>query len=146
MKQDFLTSLSIHTGEQLEPDKKQLRHFGLLVGSLFVVIFSFALPIYFVYSKPVWPLLIALPLFGLGILSPIRLRSVFLIWMLLGGWIGGVVSRVILTLLFILLITPIGVLNRIFGGDPLKLKFDPSTASYKEIVDEAKVFDFKRPF
>ena len=143
---NIFSSLSIHPGEQLDPDKKQLRSFGLLVGSLFIIIFCFALPSYFGYAKPAWPLLIATPLFVLGIISPMRLRSVFLTWMLVGGLIGGVVSRVLLTLIYFLLFTPIGALNRVFGGDPLKMKFDPSADSYKELVDESKLFDFKRPF
>jgi hypothetical protein len=40
------------------------------------------------------------------------------------------VSPVVLAVMFYLLVAPIGLLWRVLGKDPLRLRFDPRAASY----------------
>jgi hypothetical protein len=40
------------------------------------------------------------------------------------------VSPVVLGIMFFLVVTPIGLLMRAFGKDPLRLRFDKSASSY----------------
>jgi hypothetical protein len=44
------------------------------------------------------------------------------LWFGLSQLLGSVVSRVILTILFFLVVTPIGLIRRLFGADALQLK------------------------
>ncbi|MCK7478320.1 MAG: SxtJ family membrane protein [Candidatus Moduliflexus flocculans] len=44
--------------------------------------------------------------------------------------LGFVVAHVILTLLFVLVITPLGRVARLAGKDFLRLKIDPSARTY----------------
>jgi hypothetical protein len=44
------------------------------------------------------------------------------LWFGLSHLLGSVVSRVILTILFFLVVTPIGLIRRLFGADALQLK------------------------
>ncbi len=60
--------------------------------------------------------------------GPAELRKFGL---LVGGIVlGSVVSRVILTLLFFLVLTPTGLVARLAGKDFLRLKLDRKAASY----------------
>jgi hypothetical protein len=47
-----------------------------------------------------------------------------------GFWSSQWVARLLLVCLFVAIITPAGVLLRLFGKDPLKLKRSPNTTSY----------------
>jgi len=142
----IFSNLRVRLEKFSTPEDKQLRYFGLIVATLIVIVFSFVLPFLLVNSRPIWPIPISFLLLSLALFSPQRLRSIFSVWMLIGELIGSVVSRVILAIIFFFLITPIGFLHRIFGGDSLKLEIDPSTDSYRETVDGSKHFDFTRPF
>ncbi len=66
-----------------------------------------------------------------GLLFPMWLRPVYIFWMLLAVALGTVVTRIIITLVFYLMITPIGWVRRTFGSaDPLGLRPDPESDSY----------------
>ena len=57
-------------------------------------------------------------------------RPIFVGWSYLAYPIGWVVTHALLMAVFLLLITPIGLLVRLFGQDPLPRKYDPSARSY----------------
>jgi hypothetical protein len=66
-----------------------------------------------------------------GLLVPAWLRPVYIAWMLLALLLGTVVTRIIITIVFYLMITPIGWTRRTFGtGDPLGLQPEPDNKSY----------------
>ena len=54
--------------------------------------------------------------------------------------LGSIMTRVILSVLFYLVITPIGLISKLSGKDFLDLKFDKSVSSYwiprKKIIFE----------
>lgn len=52
------------------------------------------------------------------------------IWTRFGLLLHKIVSPVVLGLLFLVVFTPAGVIMRLFGGDPLRLRFDPKAQSY----------------
>ena len=52
------------------------------------------------------------------------------VWMKLAQYVGLVMTRVLLTLTFYLMITPLGLLMRLFDKDLLELKFDKNAKSY----------------
>jgi len=62
-------------------------------------------------------------------IPPLR-RFIFLTWMYAAFPIGWTVSHLLLGAIFYLLITPIGLLVRATGHDPMKRKFDPDATSY----------------
>jgi hypothetical protein len=71
-------------------------------------------------------------LFLAGLLFPTILRPLNKAWMTLAILLGWVMTRVILVFLFYLVITPIGLIARIFGKHFLDLKIDKSRISYWE--------------
>jgi len=60
-----------------------------------------------------------------GLLAPLNR-----IWSAFGRLLHAIVNPVILAILFYGTITPIGLLLRIFGHDPLRRRIDPAVPSY----------------
>ena len=68
---------------------------------------------------------------GLGfILFPHQLRPVFVAWLKIAHFLGRVVTTLILSLAYYLVITPAAFIKRIFGGTPLPIKPDKNVSSY----------------
>ena len=67
----------------------------------------------------------ALVLLGLGLASPFMLRSITSAWLWFGEKMGAVMSRVILAIIFIFILTPIAILYRLFSK-----KQSPNPPSY----------------
>jgi len=65
-----------------------------------------------------------------GLLVPARLRAAYLGWMALALAVGWVMSRVVLTLIFAVVLTPLGLLARLTGKRFLALEPDPAAPSY----------------
>jgi hypothetical protein len=51
-------------------------------------------------------------------------------WTKIGLLLHKIVSPIVLGVLFFLVFTPTGVVMRLFGGDPLRLRLEPKTVSY----------------
>jgi saxitoxin biosynthesis operon SxtJ-like protein len=65
-----------------------------------------------------------------GALVPARLRSLYLGWMTVALTLGWVMSRVVLTLVFAVVLTPLALLARLTGKRFLALEPDPEAPSY----------------
>jgi hypothetical protein len=65
---------------------------------------------------------VSLVLLLITMIWPNAFRPLATLWFGLSHLLSSVVSRVILTVLFFLVVTPIGFLRRLLGADPLKLK------------------------
>lgn len=72
-------------------------------------------------SQPVWVTLISIAavLLLLAAIAPSLLRPVYRGWMYLGEALGWLNTRIILSLVFFLVVTPIGLLMRLFGRSPM---------------------------
>lgn len=97
--------------------KTELRKFGLTVGTAFVVLGTIswwrghALP-----PRVMWT--VAAALIATGVVAPVALGPVQRAWMGFATVLGHVNTRVILTVVFYVVITPVGLLLRLFR-DPL---------------------------
>jgi hypothetical protein len=65
-----------------------------------------------------------------GLFRPRAIRLVYLGLAYLAFPIGWVVSHILLALVLYLVLTPIGLMLRLFGKDPLERRFDAEAASY----------------
>jgi hypothetical protein len=114
---------------QLKTDPRTLRHFGVGVGAVLMLI---GLGCWLAARKPSWPYVAApgLALTVLGVVRPTCLRAVYRGWMTLGLVLGAIVSTVLLTVVFYLVATPLGLLARCLGRDFLSRKRDAQAATY----------------
>jgi polyferredoxin len=114
--------------QQLSTTPRDLRKFGLLVGGVFLLLGGWC-----VYRhKGIWPYLLTpgALLFLFGAIAPAALRIPYLAWMGLALALGLIVTTVLLTVFYFVVITPFGLIARLFGRDFLSRKFDPQAASY----------------
>ncbi len=63
-------------------------------------------------------------------LRPAWLKGLNRLWMRFGTLLSRITNPIILGALFYLVFTPVGFLRRLFGSDPLRVRLDPSAASY----------------
>ena len=97
---------------------KDLRQFGLLVGGVFAVIGLW--PLVFRSESPRWwAMAIGSLLIVLGAAAPQSLKLVHGGWMKVGHILGSINTRIILGIIYYLLITPMGVIMRLMGKDPM---------------------------
>ena len=86
----------------------------------------------FMYFSTIGGLFIILALIATPVLGPFHK-----LWMILALLMGFVMSRVILTLLFYLVLTPIGIIAKIVGKKFMPLGFDKKANTYWEKRSDA---------
>lgn len=117
--------------KNIKSDKKECRKFGLSVGIVLVilaVILGYFGKDSYVYFGSIGGLLIIL-----GVVAPVLLLPLQKIWMSLAVILGFIMTRVILFVLFYLILTPTGLIARMFGKDFLDLKIKKDQVSYWNI-------------
>ena len=123
-------------------DTKQIRTFGLIA----LIFFGCLSTLGIWYNKPVPTYLFGtLSTLGLTfILFPHQLKPVFVAWLKIAHFLGRVITTLILTLAYYLVITPAAFIKRLFGGTPLPIKPDKNVSSYwvtrKEAIQSKEQF------
>jgi len=104
------------------------RAFGLVIAGAFFLVAIGALRH---GHAPRWWALVLASLFALiALLKPVLLAGLNRLWTRLGILLGKVVSPIALGILFYGVLTPIAVVVRLAGKDPLRLKLDRDADSY----------------
>jgi hypothetical protein len=113
-----------------QTDNKQLRSFGLLVGGIFAGIGVWPLVIHSAEPRW-WSLIIAGALLLPAAIYPHSLVWPYKGWMALGHVMGWINTRIILGLVFFAIVTPIGIVRRLLGKDPMGRQLRPDLDSYR---------------
>ena len=74
----------------------------------------------------------------LVLIAPRRIKPIFIIFTKVAHAIGWVNTRVILALIYFIFVTPIAIVMRIFGKDPLDRSIDKNEMSYWAKREAAK--------
>jgi hypothetical protein len=115
-------------------DTKEIRKFGVIAFIFFGCLCTMGL-----WMKRPLPIYLFgfLSFLGLGfILIPSRLRPVYAAWLKFAHFLGRVITTLILTLSYYFVITPAGLIKRLFGGRPLPVSHDKEALSYWVVRDE----------
>ena len=112
----------------LEMTRRSVRNFGLL----FCGVFSLWAGMLFGKGSQqwLWPAVTALVLLVTTLVRPLTLARWYRIWMLFAFILGWFSTRIILTLAYILIMTPIGWMLRISGRDILNERINKDAQSY----------------
>jgi|TARA_Y100001970_G_scaffold131947_1_gene162767 hypothetical protein len=103
-------------------DKKNSnKSFGVLFFIVFLLIALW--PLVKGDSLRIWSLLIAIIFLVLGLLNSKILNPFKRIWIKFGEILGKMIAPLVLSIVYFIVITPIGLLLRIFGKDLLGIKF-----------------------
>jgi len=130
----------------IKSGKSDLRKFGITVGPVMLIIAG----LFYWKEKESFQLFLAIGiiLFVAGIAIPIILKPVYWVWMVFATILGWIMTRVILTLLFYAIFTPIGLISRLLGKQYLQLKWDCSKSSYWNLktTETFKKENYERQF
>ena len=132
--------------KNIKSEKRDLRNFGITVGIIFLVISGFL----FWKEKESFQIFLAIgiTLFLTATAIPAVLKPVYWIWMIFAIILGWFMTRVILSLVFYVLFTSIGLTLRFFGKQFLELRWDKSKESYwnYRTIKHLKMEDYEKQF
>jgi len=114
--------------KNIKSEKSDLRNFGFIIGIVLLIISGFL----FWKEKEEYQIFVAIgsTLFLTAIARPRTLKPVYWVWMVFALILGWFMTRLILSLLFYVVFTSIGLTLRFFGKQFLELRWDKSKESY----------------
>lgn len=111
---------------------KELRRFGLLVGSVFAVIGLW--PLVFRGESPrLWAMILGSLLIVLGTMVPQSLKRVHQGWMQVGHVLGSINTKIILGIIYYGLFTPMGLVMRLMGKDSMHRALAKEATTYRVV-------------
>lgn len=118
---------------EVSEKKNDLRKFGIVMAvplGIFSVLF-------FLKGRPAAPFFVGTALFFLvaGLFLPMVLAPIHKVWMKFAEILSRIMNRVVLTLVFFIIITPIGLIMRLLGKDLLNKKYDPNLSTYWQPIE-----------
>ena len=132
--------------KDIKSTKKDLRNFGLVVGGVLVAIGAFL----YWKDRPAHPyfLVIGGTLAFLGVILPSVLIPLQKVWMGFAVVMGFFMTRVILTILYFFVLSPLGIVAKLTGKRFLELKPDKTKTSYwnKREIKPLEKKDYERQF
>lgn len=126
------------------PSERELRWFGLMAGVFFVILGAI---FYRRFSNAgvaysVWSFALIVPVVYYAV--PAIRKPFYLGWLYAAYPIGWTVSHLILLITYYLALTPIGIMMRLLGHDPLQRKLDRKADTYwlkhEEPADNSRYF------
>jgi polyferredoxin len=96
------------------------KSFGIVFFIVFLLIGLY--PLIHYESVRIWSLIISFNFLVLGFLNSSILTPLNLLWFKFGILLGKLISPIIMGVVFFLVVTPIGLIMRLFKKDLLKLK------------------------
>ncbi len=131
---------------QTMEDKTQLRKFGFVLAFGLMIPFGLVFPLLKEASVPMWPYVAALVLVMLSLIKPALLNLIYGPWMKLGHYLGWVNTRIILGFIFYLMITPMGIVMRLFGKDAMQRRYQPELSTYRKKSVQNPPQHMEKPF
>ena len=98
------------------------RSFGIVFFILFLIISLF--PILKSGEIKTWSLIVALIFLILGLLNSKILNPLNILWFKFGLFLGKIISPIIMLVIFFFVVTPIGLIMRLFKKDLLSLRYN----------------------
>jgi len=105
------------------------RSFGIVFFIVFLIIAIY--PLIRNGELRVWSLIISIIFLILGLMNSKLLNGLNKLWFKFGILIGGFTSPIIMGMIFFFVVTPIGLMLRIFRKDVLNLKFNNAKSYWK---------------
>ncbi len=104
------------------------RGFGIVFAIVFTIVALF--PLLDGSRVRWWALALAAGFVAVAYLAPRRLRPLNRLWMKFGLLLHRIVNPLVMGMLFFVTVTPIGLIMRALGKDPLRLAFDRTAETY----------------
>ncbi len=112
-------------------DSKEFRKFGLTIG-----VFLILLGLIFIRYSPEYyqsVLYTGIGFLCFGLILPSILRPFFVVWMTIAALLGYIMTRIILSIIYFLIFTPVSIFFRITGKKLLESNINPEVTSYWKV-------------
>ena len=129
-----------------ELDRKGLREFGLTTGAAVVVIFGLFFPWVLDVGWPIWPWAIAAFFWLLALIQPLWLRWIYRGWMRFGLLASRIMTPLVLGIVFFVMISPMAIIRRLAGKDPMQRSLDSKRESYRVKSTRSPKQKLEKPF
>lgn len=129
-----------------ELGRKGLREFGLTTGVAVVIIFGLFFPWLLDVAWPLWPWVIATSFWVLALVQPIWLRWIYRGWMRFGLLASRIMTPLVLGIVFFVMISPMAMIRRLAGKDPMQRNLDPNKDSYRVKSTKSPKEKLEKPF
>jgi hypothetical protein len=127
-------------------DRKDLRHYGLGLALLVVLVFWGLLPWLGDRPRPVWPLGVGGALAVLALAWPLAVYPVYRALLPVARVLGVVNTWLLLGAVFFGILLPVGWVLRRIGRLQYRVGFDPEAASYRVDVEPDRAVRLEEPF
>ena len=104
------------------------KSFGLVFFVIFIIIALW--PLLNDGNIRIWSIIVSIIFLILGLLNSKILTPFNKLWMRLGALLGIIVSPIVMGVVYFGIITPIGLIMKLFGKDVLNLKLDKNKKTY----------------
>ena len=104
------------------------KSFGLVFFVIFIIIALW--PLLNDGNIRIWSIIVSIIFLILGLLNSKILTPFNKLWMRLGAILGIIVSPIVMGVVYFGIITPIGLIMKLFGKDVLNLKLDKNKKTY----------------
>ena len=104
------------------------KSFGLVFFVIFIIIALW--PLLNNGNIRIWSIIVSIIFLILGLLNSKILTPFNKLWMRLGALLGIIVSPIVMGVVYFGIITPIGLIMKLFGKDVLNLKLDKNKKTY----------------
>lgn len=111
-----------------EVKRKDLVIFGLIWALIFSVIGLY--PLMNGENIRSWSISIAVVFIILSIAKPTIMVGFYRVWIKIGEFIGGIISKVIMFILYFGIFTPVALMLRLLGKDLLSKRLDKNSETY----------------
>ena len=114
--------------KQKENKTSSNKNFGLVFFVIFIIITLW--PLLNDGNIRIWSIIVSIIFLILGLLNSKILTPFNKLWMRLGALLGIIVSPIVMGVVYFGIITPIGLIMKLFGKDVLNLKLDKNKKTY----------------
>ena len=131
--------------KNIKSEKNDIRKFGLIIGAVLIAIVMLLIW----KEKQSYDILM---IFGVvlcvtSLILPVILKPFYFVWMTFAVILGWIMTRVILSLVFYGIITPIGLFSRLVGKEFLNLKLNKKENTYwKYRNNDRLITDYEKQY
>jgi saxitoxin biosynthesis operon SxtJ-like protein len=130
---------------ELTANEKDLKNFGFIMGGFILIIFG-VIPLFFFKVKLIIPWLISICFILASLIKPLALKSIYKVWMKFGYVMHSITTPILLGIVYYFVLTPIGLIKRIFDKDAMGLDFQSDKMTYRKKSQIRARNSIERPF
>ena len=130
--------------KNIKTSNKEVKNFGFTIGIILFLLSGLLM----YYEKDWYQLtaIIAASFIVIGLTMPILLKPIYLFWMTFAIILGWFMTRIILSILFYFIISPIGFFRRIIILNPFTSKIDNDTYWNYRISKNEQNQDYQKQY